>query len=309
VFGRKSPATFPLTLDMALSGSTGADVTIYAGRANDFLTSVSTVGGPAMTTADVNGDAVEDLLLGAAAADGPADSRSFAGEVYIIYGRSSPAAFPATIDLALQGTNGADVTIYGASSGDRLTGNGALKTADVNGDGIPDLLIGASQASGPGDARPSAGEAYIVFGRKSPLQFPLTLDLSLQGTNGADVTVYGDTFDSLTVDNELAAGDVNGDGTADLILAADMANGPMEARLAGGEAYVIFGIATFARAEIRITRAADHVVLTWPADAATYTLQGATDLTSSNWVNIVTATNQTLIPTTNAMQFFRLIKP
>ena len=60
---------------------------------------------------------------------------------------------------------------------------------DVNGDGFGDVLIGAPGAAAAGNAKPAAGESYLVFGKRNWSASP-TLDLAtLNGTNG--VTLFG----------------------------------------------------------------------------------------------------------------------
>ena len=107
------------------------------------------------------------LHLGTDALIGAAYTFISAVLAYIVFGRQSPATFPTTLDLAVQGSGGADVTIYGATANDSLS---ICAAGDVNGDGTPDLILDA-YADGPAEARSSAGETYIVFGRKSPATF------------------------------------------------------------------------------------------------------------------------------------------
>jgi len=59
----------------------------------------------------------------------------------------------------------ADMTIYGATDGDDL--GYTVACGDVNSDGRADLLVGAIFADSIGEARPSAGEAYLFRGRAS----------------------------------------------------------------------------------------------------------------------------------------------
>lgn len=233
VFGRES---FPATLDLAIQGSGGADVTLYGGSATDSLTN-----GGAITAADVNGDGIQDLVLGTLQGDGPGETRPDAGEVYVIYGRES---FPSTLDLSLQGELGANVTVHGANAGELLTYDGAIRTGDVNADGIADLLLGAKQAAGPDETRPSAGRVYVVLGRPG---LPPLLDLRTQGPNGASVTLYGASEDDqITSGAALVASDVNGDGIDDLIIGTPGGDGPGEVReddegKGAGEVYIVFG--------------------------------------------------------------------
>jgi hypothetical protein len=173
---------------------------------------------------DVNGDGTDDVLVGARFA-APAGGTAGTGEAYAIFGSSS---LEGTLDIA-QGQQ--DFTIAGASAGDYL--GYALTAGDVNGDGMADIIAAASAAS-PDAARPNAGEAYVVFG--SP-ELGGRVDVAQEQQ---DFTILGAEIEGL-VANFAAAGDVNGDGKADILLGTHKTDGPENEREDGGEAYIIFG--------------------------------------------------------------------
>ena len=124
------------TVDLA-DPVNGADLIIRgAGIDDDSGWSVSGAG-------DVNGDGIDDLLIGApGASDG-------VGAGYVVFG--TDRGLPPTIDLATD----ADVTILGTTTNDKF-GRVVSGAGDVDGDGIDDLLIGAPFAVPDGRPRISA---------------------------------------------------------------------------------------------------------------------------------------------------------
>jgi|GEM_PF-2023215 len=193
--------------------SVSADVTIYGDDFNDRS-------GWSVATGDVNGDNVDDVIIGAYGAD-PAGG-SGAGETYIIYGSDS---LPSTIDL---NSVSADVTIYGDDIDDES--GWSVATGDVNGDNVDDVIIGARYADPAGGS--GAGETYIIYGSDS---LPATIDLN---STSADVTIYGDD-DGDQSGSSVATGDINGDNVTDLIIGARRAD-PAGGENAG-ETYIIYG--------------------------------------------------------------------
>jgi Bacterial Ig-like domain/Laminin B (Domain IV)/FG-GAP repeat/RTX calcium-binding nonapeptide repeat (4 copies) len=148
--------------------------------------------------------------------------------------RLTPAGpFQLSSLLAANGGNGtAGFAINGVAAGDQ-SGRSVAIVGDVNGDGLDDLLIDALLADP--DGRTSAGEAYLVFGTVEGTQASLNLS-SLNGTNG--FVLAGAAADDLFGREFSAAGDVNGDGFADLFIGASSAdpNGS-----ASGQSYLVFG--------------------------------------------------------------------
>ncbi len=188
----------------------GIDEADYSGR------SVSNAG-------DINGDGIDDLIIGA-----PGGNRT--GESYVVFGRDSVGSSGILELSAIDGTNG--FVIKGVDAYDN-SGSSVSNAGDVNGDGIDDLIIGAPGGNG-------TGESYVVFGGANVGQSG-SLELSaIDGTNGFVIKGIdsGDESGS-SVSN---AGDINSDGIDDLIIGAPGAdpNGNYDA----GESYVIFGFKT-----------------------------------------------------------------
>jgi len=234
---------------------------------------------------DVNGDGIDDLLIGAAGVD-PNSSNS--GQSYVVFGQSDDA-LPAVIELSA--LNGAvddggtpGLTINGINANDS-SGSSVSNAGDVNFDGIDDLLIGASFASPNGSG---SGQSYVVFGQSGGA-LPAVIELSALNGVASDGGTPGlaingiNAFDnsSNSVSN---AGDVNGDGIDDLLIGSYNA---YQNRV--GQAYIIFG----SGADLSITKV-NNAQFVNGIDPVTYFI------TASNFgsVDVNAATVQDILPPT-----------
>jgi len=178
------------------------EVTIYEGSSSGLSISEYTVitqdisdlrlGISVHTAGDVNGDGYADCIIGSAG------SVSDEGAAFLYRGNAS----------GIDGfyTWKAEGTYYGDFMG------GSVATAgDVNGDGYSDVIIGAS-----GSGSSSSGQAFVWVGGNGGLGTDGT-PLNAYWTGNADPT-EGETYGSSVG----TAGDVNGDGYSDILVADHM---------------------------------------------------------------------------------------
>ena len=170
---------------------------------------------------DVNGDGYADLLIG----DFPGGGDSGGGRSFVVFGSRSPP--PATWSLSqLNGLNGFRI----ANSDLRYNGGAVAAAGDVNGDGFGDVLVSTGgRSSQSSHAPPPPGLAYVVYGKAGG--FGPTVDLHVP--DGVAVSAFAGAYPAVSGKSLASAGDVNGDGRADLALNA-----------ADGATYVIFGRAS-----------------------------------------------------------------
>jgi hypothetical protein len=102
---------------------------------------------------------------------------------------------------------------------------------DVDGDGTPDVVVGAPFADH--NTRTNSGSAFVMFGDPSPQ----TIDLADAGTTGFFIDGQANIYRTGT--SVAGAGDVNDDGLEDVIVGAPGADN--NSRADSGSAYVVFG--------------------------------------------------------------------
>ncbi len=180
--------------------------------------------GSAVASGDINGDGIDDFIIGADVADHNGED---SGQTYVVFGSASDSNTPLKLS-SLNGTNG--FALNGINDND-LSGS-AVASGDVNGDGIVDVIIGARFADPDGIF---SGQTYVVFGSDT-LGSSGTFELSsLNGTNG--FALNGINFGDYSGE-AVAGADINGDGIDDVIIGARFAN---TNRTSSGQTYVVFG--------------------------------------------------------------------
>ena len=161
---------------------------------------------------DLNGDGVQDLLIGA-----PNESSGgwIAGMAYVIQGPVERA-----INLLE-----ADARLIGEHEGDQA-GTALAIVGDLNGDGFDDLALGAPGSDRGGEG---AGAVYLFYG---PVQGVLRI-------GAADAILTGEHKGDAAGVSLSGAGDVNGDGFDDLIVGTRQGDAGLDARSVA--AYLVYG--------------------------------------------------------------------
>jgi len=198
---------------------------------------------------DMDGDGIDDLLVGAAGEGSGAPS---AGAAYLMLGSQlTPANSTQQLSTATAKLLGIGLTDY--------TGSSVAGVGDVDGDGVNDLLIGAPGADGEGNGN---GAAYLMFG-------PVSGELHL---HYADATLVGEDDQDDAGQSVASAGDMDGDGLSDLLIGAPDAGADNEE---GGLAYLVLGLPS---GTASLSEAEAVMVSESSSDEAGYAVAGAGDV-------------------------------
>lgn len=263
IFGQSGGFTSTLPLS-SLDGTNGFKID---GSFGEAPVSLSAVG-------DMNGDDVDDVVIGAPRADPNGVS---SGRSYILFGSSD--TFADTLHLSeLDGTNG--FSLNGEMAGD-FSGISVSDAGDINSDGIDDLIIGSMNASPNGSY---SGRSYVVFGSMGG--FPSSLQLSsLNGANGFKVD--GEVAGDLSGRSVSGVGDVNGDGVDDFIIGSMASpNGSNS-----GRSYVVFGRVGEFPSSLQLSSLNGAIGFKvdgeMPGDFAGYSVSGAGDINGDGVFDLI----------------------
>ena len=164
---------------------------------------------------DLDGDGIGDLVVGA---DGDDDGNGDSGAVWILFLRRDGSV---RSHQKISATAGGSV---GVSGGD-LFGRSIGRIGDLDGDGLPEIVVGAPERDG------SNGAAFVLFLRENGTAS--SIQEIAEGVGGFGGGLANDALGSAAT----GVGDVDGDGVADIVLGADQDNdGPVDA----GAVYVVF---------------------------------------------------------------------
>ncbi|WP_454055963.1 Ig-like domain-containing protein [Cupriavidus sp. Marseille-Q8015] len=195
---------------------------------------------------DINGDCVGDFALAASYSE-PGDP----GRVWVIYGKQGGYASDLYLDayntqnaqVGYRGTNftsehgflivnekssppsGPGTTYQQNQQTQSSTlerfGSGIRALGDVNGDGIGDFVIGATNADRPGRGTgDDAGAAYVVYGREGGFDASVW-SIKEVVDDPSKGLVYRGAFANALLGSGVTIGDWNGDGLSDVAVTAD----------------------------------------------------------------------------------------
>ena len=171
---------------------------------------------------DINGDGFGDVAIGARGFD--VDGVASAGAVFVVFGG---AALGPEIDLAETGW-GFRFLGDDPSSGIGTAVSGA---GDVDGDGLDDLVVGGDNI--PTGILSNEGRVFVLFGKTD------LAEVRTDAFNGLGFAINGDESLSTFGRHVSAAGDVNADGRADIIIGDPRWDDGLNPFV--GRAFVIFG--------------------------------------------------------------------
>jgi hypothetical protein len=195
---------------------------------------------------DVNNDGISDVVVGAVAqncpdTDGNGKEEFQCGAAYVLYGSSSTP----TSDVYTNFTNSSiGFRVLGTDFNEGL-GFFVDSAGDFNGDGIDDIIVTAPETHYTGTV---TTYAYIIFGHSGTPGDIYVNNMTTIRSRGVRIAgaFQGDYFGFGTS----SVGDINGDGTDDVLFAAP--KGSLNGTVGGGIVYCLYGQPEYAQTEVNL---------------------------------------------------------
>lgn len=213
-------------------------------------------GSSVASAGDFNGDGFADIVVGAKFSS---ERALLGGRAYLYFGGAGDR---------FDGV--ADATLSDASARDNF-GFSVSSAGDINGDGYSDVVVGAPGNDAAGS---DAGRAYVYLGGPKPPFDAAVLVFSGEAAEDSFGTAVN------------TAGDFNGDGYADVVVAAQRAR---QSSTVDCRAYLFLGSST-----TELDSTADAVLGEGSATACTQRLGAAGDFNSDGFSDLVFGTQDAL---------------
>ncbi len=207
IVGAKSHANGQVNEGVAFIFFGGSSFNLFPDAQLEANMAAAAFGSDVSSAGDVNGDGYGDVLVGA---PNFTNGQANEGAAFVYFGGSG--AFDLSADAQLE-----------VNQANALLGASVAGAGDINGDGYADVVIGASAFT---NGESKEGAAFVYFGGAGA--FDTAIDAQLESNQ----------IDAAFGESVAGAGDVNGDGFADLIVGAFLFD---NGQANEGVAFVYFG--------------------------------------------------------------------
>lgn len=220
VYGKPSGSPFStIDINTFVSGSEGIEIPGPSG---------SYEGGKVAAAGDVNGDGLQDVIIGTPRSP-YSPSLTYPGRVFVIFGQSGTPGSPVLTASIVGGDATRGFMIYPPNISDYYFGESVAPVGDINGDGYDDIIA----AFGINFDR-----AVVIYGSPAPVNIALNTMSADQGfvithTNPSDPAEMG------IGESVYGNFDINADGISDLMFGLPAIDSGSFTET--GEAKIVFG--------------------------------------------------------------------